>query len=61
MDLRGECLEIASLAALSESLNSLNKAMLDKLQQIAESRQLAEEEKGLILDFHEDMIQNQEE
>ncbi|MEE9238054.1 MAG: hypothetical protein V3U58_00675 [Thermodesulfobacteriota bacterium] len=66
VDLRGECDEIVSLdetvssGARSESLNSLNKAMLDKLQQMTD-RQITKEEKGLILDFHEDIIQNQEE
>jgi len=59
-DFRGECFAIASFAAQSESLNSLNKAMLDKLQQMTD-RQITREEKGLILDFHADIIQNQEE
>jgi len=66
VDLRGECVEIVSLdqtttfGASSKSINSLNNALLDKLQQMTD-RQITKEEKGLILDFHEDIIQNQEE
>jgi len=55
-NLRGECDEIVPLdqtttsGASSKSIDSLNNAMLDKLQQISESRQITEEEGGLLLD-----------
>ncbi len=58
--LRGECDQIVSLGARSESPNALSKAMLDKLQKMA-GKQITNEEKGLILDLHEDIIQKLEE
>jgi len=57
VDLSGDCDQILSLEPRSGNLNNaLNKAMLDKLQKMA-GKQITNEEKGLILDLHEDIIQ----
>jgi len=69
-DLRGECLNVALFKSSSENLNNtLNKTMLDKLQKMAGDDRITKEESGFILDFnedtirnfHEDILQNQEE
>ncbi len=51
VDLRGECDQMVSLGARSESPNALSKAMLDKLQKMA-GKQIRKQKKGLILDLH---------
>ena len=59
--IRGECEQVVSLGARSGNLNrALSEAMLDKLQEMA-GKQIADEEKGLIFDLHEDIIQKIEE